>query len=62
MHLKFMFLNSHTACVSLTLNVRVSNWSQNIYTVENIGNKLGQNIYRVEGNDWQYLRFELLKV
>ena len=41
---------------------RVSNWSQNIYTIENIGNKLGQNIYRVEGNDWQHLRFELLKV
>ena len=41
---------------------RVSNWSQNIYTIENIENKLGQNYYRVEGNDRQYLRFELLKV
>ena len=37
---------------------RVSNWSQNIYTIENIANKLGQNYYRVR----QYLRFELLKV
>ena len=41
---------------------RVSNWSQNIYTIENIESKLGQNYYRVEGNDRQYLRFELLKV
>ena len=41
---------------------RVSNWSQNIYTIENIENKLGQNYYGVEGNDRQYLRFELLQV
>ena len=41
---------------------RVSNWSQNIYTIENIENKLGQDYYRVEGNSRQYLRFELLKV
>ena len=41
---------------------RVSNWSQNIYTIENIENKLGQTYYRVEGNNRQYLRFELLKV
>lgn len=41
---------------------RVGNYSQNIYTIENIENKLGQNYYRVEGNDRQYLRFELLKV
>ena len=41
---------------------RVSNWSQNIYTIENIENKLGQSYYRVEGNTRQYLRFELLKV
>ena len=41
---------------------RVSNWSQNIYTIENIENKLGQNYYRVEGNTRQYLRFELIKV
>ena len=41
---------------------RVSNWSQNIYTIENIENKQGQNDYRVEGHDRQYLRFELLKV
>ena len=40
---------------------RVSNWSQNIYTIENIENKIGQNYYRVEGNNRQYLRFELLK-
>ena len=41
---------------------RVSNWSQNIHTIENIENKLGQNYYRVEGNNRQYLCFELLKV
>ena len=41
---------------------RASNWSQNIYTIENIENKQGQNDYRVEGHDRQYLRFELLKV
>ena len=41
---------------------RVGNYSQNIYTIENIENKLGQNYYRVEGNERQYLRFELLKV
>ena len=39
---------------------RVSNWSQNIYTIDNIENKLGQNDYRVEGTNRQYLRFELL--
>ena len=41
---------------------RVSNWSQNIYTIENVESKLGQRYYRVEGNNRQYLRFELLKV
>ena len=41
---------------------RVGNWSPNIYTIENVENKLGQNYYRVEGNKRQYLRFELLKV
>ena len=41
---------------------RVGNWSQNIYTIEKVENKLGQNYYYVEGNDRQYLRFELLKV
>ena len=41
---------------------RVGNYSQNIYAIENIENKLGQNYDRVEGNDRQYLRFELLKV
>ena len=42
---------------------RVSNYSQNIYTIESVENKLGQNYYRVEGKDnRQYLRFELLKV
>ena len=30
---------------------RVGNKSQNIYTIENIENELGQNHYRVEGND-----------
>ena len=40
----------------------MSNWSQNIYTIENIENKLGQKYYRVEGNSRQFLRFELLKV
>ena len=41
---------------------RVGNYSQNIYTIENIENKLGQKYYRVEGVDRQYLRFELLKL
>ena len=41
---------------------RVSNYSQNIYTIGNVENKLGQNYCRVEGNNRQYLRFELLKV
>ena len=41
---------------------RVGNYSQNIYTIESIENRLGQNYSRVEGNDRQYLRFELLKV
>ena len=38
---------------------RVISWSQIIYTIENIENKLDQNSYRVEGNDRQYLRVEL---
>ena len=41
---------------------RVGNWSQNIYTIEKVENKLGQNYYYVESSDRQYLRFELLKV
>ena len=41
---------------------RVGNYSQNIYTIENIEIKLGQNYYRVEGNNRPYLRFELLRV
>ena len=41
---------------------RVSNWSQNIYTIENVENQLGQHYYKVEGNDRQYLWVELLKV
>ena len=41
---------------------RVSNWSQNVYTIEKIDEKLGQKYYYVEGIDRAYLRFELLKV
>ena len=41
---------------------RVSNWSQTVYTIDNIENKLGQTFYRVEGNSRQYLPFEVLKV
>ena len=41
---------------------RVGNYSQNIYTIETVENKLGQNYYRVEGKDRQYLRFQLCKV
>ena len=41
---------------------RVSNWSQNVYTIERIDEKLGQKYYYVEGNNRAYLRFELLKV
>ena len=41
---------------------RVSNWSQHVYTIERIDEKLGQKYYYVEGHDRAYLRFELLKV
>ena len=41
---------------------RVGNFSQNVYTIERIDEKLGQKYYYVEGNDRAYLRFELLKV
>ena len=41
---------------------RVSNWSQNTYTVNNIETKLGQKHYNVEGVERPYLRHELLKV
>ena len=41
---------------------RVSNWSQNVYTIERIDEKLGQTYFYVGGNDRAYLRFELLKV
>ena len=41
---------------------RVSNRSQNVYTIERIDEKLGQKYYYVEGNNRAYLRFELLKV
>ena len=41
---------------------RVSNLSQNVYTIERIDEKLGQKYYYVEGIDRAYLRFELLKV
>ena len=41
---------------------RVSNWSQNVYTIERIDEKLGQKYYSVEGNNRVYLCFELLQV
>ena len=41
---------------------RVGNFSQNVYTIEKIDEKLGQKYYYVEGNDRAYLRFELLKL
>ena len=41
---------------------RVGNFSQNVYTIERIDEKLGQKYYYVEGIDRAYLRFELLKV
>ena len=41
---------------------RVGNWSQNVYTIEKIDKKVGQNYYYVEGQTRPYLRFELLKV
>ena len=41
---------------------RVSNWSQNIYSIERKENKLGQNYYYVSGSARPYLRFELLGV
>ena len=40
---------------------RIGNFSQNVYTIEKIDEKLGQKYYYVEGNDRAYLRFELLK-
>ena len=40
---------------------RISNWSQNRYTVEKIEKQLGQRYYYVEGVDRPYLRFELIK-
>ena len=41
---------------------RVGNFSQNVYTIERIDEKLGQKCYYVGGIDSAYLRFELLKV
>ena len=41
---------------------RVGNFSQNVYTIEKIDEKMGQKYYYVEGNDRAYLRFELLKL
>ena len=41
---------------------RIGNFSQNVYTIEKIDEKLGQKYYYVEGNNRAYLRFELLKV
>ena len=40
----------------------MGNFSQNVYTIEKIDEKLGQKYYYVEGNDRAYLRFELLKL
>ena len=37
----------------------VGNYSQSISTIENVESKLGQNDYRLGGNQRQYLRFEL---
>ena len=39
---------------------RVGNYSQHIYIVEDIENKLGQQYYTFEGNDRQYLQFQPL--
>ena len=41
---------------------RVGNFSQKVYTIEKIDEKLGQKYYYVEGNNRTYLRFELLNV
>ena len=41
---------------------RMGNFSQNVYTIERIDEKMGQKYYYVEGIDRVYLRFELLKV
>ena len=41
---------------------RVGNFSQNVYTIEKVDEKLGQKYYYVEGNNRAYLRFELLRV
>ena len=41
---------------------RISTWSQNVFTVERVEKKLGQNYYSPEGMDRVFLRFELQKV
>ena len=41
---------------------RKGNWSQNVYTIERIDEKLGQKYYFVSNSDRAYLRVELLKV
>ena len=41
---------------------RKGNWSQSVYTIERIDEKLGQKYYFVSNSDRAYLRFELLKV
>ena len=41
---------------------RVSRFSQNVFTINNVTEQHGQKYYKVKGNDRAYLRVELLKV
>ena len=47
---------------AITEKERSSNWGKEIYTVENINTKFGQEYYRTSQGSREYLRFELLKV
>ena len=46
----------------ITEKERSSSWQPQIYTVENITTKFGQEYYRTSQGSREYLRFELLKV
>jgi len=46
----------------ITEKERTSVWQPQIYTVENITTKFGQEYYRTSQGSREYLRFELLKV
>ena len=49
LRLKYLRSENHTK-----KKERVGSWSQNIYTIEKVEDKLGQNYYYVEGIDRQH--------